>query len=102
MPPRIPLLPSSHHLSKSILPHPHPNLRHASLRLFTQTLHPLHPRKDAQDKDSMNVEANEYSKSGTDDQAARQESASFDPKKTDPDEQLKTAGDEAGASASPK
>ena len=40
----------------------------------------------------MNVEANEYSKSGTDDQAARLDEAAFDPTKTDPDTQRETAG----------
>lgn len=41
----------------------------------------------------MNTEATEYSKSGTDDAAARQEDAAFDPDKTDPEEQKDTAGE---------
>ncbi len=54
-----------------------------------------YPRKDSQDKDSINTEASEYSKSSTDDQAARQGEAAFDPKITDPQEQKDKAGEEA-------
>ncbi|MCJ1479840.1 hypothetical protein MMC13_008526 [Lambiella insularis] len=62
-------------------------------RSFTNTTHTSYPRADAQDKDSMNTEANEYAKSGTDDDAARQESAAFDPDKTNPEEQKHIAGE---------
>ena len=41
----------------------------------------------------MNTEATEYSKSGTDDESARQESAAFDPTITDPGEQKAKAGE---------
>ena len=51
-----------------------------------------YPRKDAQDKDSIHTEANEYSKSATDDEAARQEDAAFNPDLTDPQEQKDVAG----------
>ena len=61
-------------------------------RAFTNTSRSLYPRKDSQDKDSMNTEANEYAKSGTDDDAARQSDAAFNPDKTSPEEQLETAG----------
>jgi hypothetical protein len=50
-------------------------------------------RKDSQDKDSINTEATEYSKSGTDDATARNEEAAFDPKKTGPSEEKETAGE---------
>jgi hypothetical protein len=36
-----------------------------------------YPRKGYEDKDSINAEATEYSKSGTDDAAAKQEEAAF-------------------------
>lgn len=39
------------------------------------------------DKDSINTEATEYSKSATDDEGARHEDAAFDPGVTDPQEQ---------------
>ena len=56
----------------------------------------MYPRKDSQDKDSMNVEANEYSKSGTDDQAARHDKTAYDPSTTDPDAQREDVGANSG------
>lgn len=53
----------------------------------------MYPRKDSQDKDSINTEATEYSKSGTDDASAKQEEAAFDPSTTDPKEEKKVAGE---------
>lgn len=41
----------------------------------------------------MNTEATEYSKSATDDEAARHEEAAFDPNTTDPQAQKKKAGE---------
>ena len=41
----------------------------------------------------MNTEATEYSKSGTDDEAARREDAAFDPNMTDPQKQKDKAGE---------
>ena len=73
----------------SIQPH-RPNAQ--SDRTFIQQAWLAYPRKDSQDKDSIDTEATEYSKSGTDDAAARQEDAAFDPNKTDPEEQMETAG----------
>ena len=52
-------------------------------------------RKDTQDKDSLKPEPNEYSKSGSDDEAARVEKAAFDPSKTSPEEEHDTAGRES-------
>jgi len=67
----------------------------ASFRL--QRLHqsPLlrMPRKDSQDKDSINTDTTEYSKSGTDDDAVRNEQAAFDPNQTAPGEQKEKAGE---------
>jgi hypothetical protein len=63
------------------------------LHQFSQTPLSRSPRKDSQDKDSINTEATEYSKSGTDDGAARQEEAAFDPSKTDPQKEKDTAGE---------
>jgi hypothetical protein len=62
-------------------------------RQFSQTTKSRYPRKDSQDKDSINKEATEYSKSGTDDGAARQEEAAFDPKQTDPEGEKRKAGE---------
>ncbi|ESZ94315.1 hypothetical protein SBOR_5311 [Sclerotinia borealis F-4128] len=68
-----------------LISHPHP-------RPFTTT-HPLsHPRKDSQDKNSINTESTEYSKSGTDDAAAREEEAAFDPNTTRPETEKAQAG----------
>lgn len=51
------------------------------------------PRKNSQDKDSINTEATEYSKSGTDDDAARNKEAAFDPNQTAPMEEKEKAGE---------
>jgi len=63
-----------------------------STRPFTSTTRTLYPRKDSQDKDSINRESNEYAKSGTDDQAAAQDDAAYNPNKTSPEDQKETAG----------
>ena len=55
-----------------------------------------YPRKDSQHKDSINTEATEYSKSGTDDEGARQEDAAFNPDITDPQDQKDVAGKGTG------
>ena len=68
-------------------------------RYFSQATNLL-ARKDTQDKDSMNIEPNEYSKSGSDTESARQEEAAFDPEKTDPQEQKEKAGEGTGEGVS--
>ncbi|MCJ1395649.1 hypothetical protein MMC18_008854 [Xylographa bjoerkii] len=79
-------------------PLPRPSL---SLRPFSTTPRALYPRADSQDKDSMNTEAQEYAKSGTDVDAANQDSAAFDPSKTDPMEQKEEAGKGKGDASNP-
>ncbi|MCJ1267862.1 hypothetical protein MMC22_007748 [Lobaria immixta] len=49
----------------------------------------------------MNTEATEYSKSATDDEAARHEEAAFDPNTTDPQAQKKKAGESGEDSNNP-
>ncbi|KAL6714351.1 hypothetical protein ACLMJK_007774 [Lecanora helva] len=61
-------------------------------RQFSQSANVAYPRKDSQDKDSINTEATEYSKSATDDEGARQQDAAFDPNITDPQHQKEVAG----------
>ncbi|KAE8453439.1 hypothetical protein EG329_010300 [Mollisiaceae sp. DMI_Dod_QoI] len=65
----------------------------SSIRPFSQILPATYPRKDSQDKDSINTEATEYSKSGTDDESARQEQAAFDGNTTDPGKEKDIAGE---------
>ncbi|TKA39894.1 hypothetical protein B0A54_10245 [Friedmanniomyces endolithicus] len=48
-------------------------------------------RKDAQDKDSLKPEPNEYSKSGSDDAAAAVDDAAFNPDVTSPEEEQASA-----------
>ncbi|KAF1953100.1 hypothetical protein CC80DRAFT_166315 [Byssothecium circinans] len=57
------------------------------------------PRKNTQDKDSIDTSSNEYSKSGSDD-AAASSNAAFDSSKTSPESAEKTAEHEQGASNS--
>jgi hypothetical protein len=52
-------------------------------------------QKDAQDKDSLKPRSTEYSKSGSDDDAAASDAA-FNPSKTSPEEAEATAEKEAG------
>ncbi|KAK4693070.1 hypothetical protein P7C71_g4252, partial [Lecanoromycetidae sp. Uapishka_2] len=70
----------------------HPNVR----RQFSRSSRYAYPRKDSQDKDSINTEATEYSKSSTDDEGARQEDAAFNPDITDPQQQKDKAGEGTG------
>lgn len=65
-------------------------------RSFSQIASSRLPRKGSQDRNSIDTEATEYSKSGTDDQAARQEDAAFDPSKTTPEEAKEKAGEGTG------
>jgi hypothetical protein len=52
------------------------------------------PQRDAQqDRDKINTDANEYAKSGTDDTAAKNEDAAFDPKITSPEGARQKAGE---------
>ncbi|KAL8930743.1 MAG: hypothetical protein Q9208_000284 [Pyrenodesmia sp. 3 TL-2023] len=70
-------------------------------RSFSQSPCIGYPRKDSQDKDSINRESVEYSKSGTDDASAGQEDTAFDPSTTDPGEQKDKVGERTGASDNP-
>ncbi|KUJ23088.1 uncharacterized protein LY89DRAFT_776899, partial [Mollisia scopiformis] len=63
------------------------------IRPFSRTTLAAYPRKGSEDKDSINTEATEYSKSGTDDASAKQEEAAFDPNTTDPKQEKKVAGE---------
>ncbi|PSN75555.1 hypothetical protein BS50DRAFT_568182 [Corynespora cassiicola Philippines] len=60
-------------------------------RLITTTAPSYFPRKDTQDKDSLNPTSTEYSKSGSDDAAAAASDAAFNPNKTSPEEERDTA-----------
>ena len=98
--------PSSLRLTMARTRHFRPSPLLASIRQPT-SLKPFHnaarlayPRKGSEDKDSINRESTEYSKSGTDDQAAAMEEAAFDPSKTKPEEQKKMAGKGNAVSAS--
>ncbi|MCJ1380127.1 hypothetical protein MMC17_003230 [Xylographa soralifera] len=84
-------LPRHTHFPKRSLP-AHP---------FSTTSRTLYSRADSQHKDSMNTEAQEYAKSGTDVDAANQNSAAFDPSKTEPMEQKEEAGKGKGDSSNP-
>lgn len=65
-----------------------------AVRPFSQHLQ-KQAAKDTQDKDSLKPESNEYSKSGSDAQAA-QDDAAFDPSKTRPEEQENSSEAENG------
>lgn len=61
-------------------------------RRFSLTPPRSYPRNSAQDRASIDTEANEYAKSGTDDGAAKQDEAAFDPKTTSPEAEKEVAG----------
>ncbi|KAF2735868.1 hypothetical protein EJ04DRAFT_511487 [Polyplosphaeria fusca] len=71
----------------------------ATTRPFSSTSTALLPRKDTQDKDSLNPTSTEYSKSGSDDAAAAGDAA-FNPNKTRPEEEKKTSNKESEGAGS--
>lgn len=64
-------------------------------RFLSTTPRAYYPRKDTQDKDSLNPTSTEYSKSGSDDAAAATQDAAFNPNKTSPEEAQKAAEGES-------
>ncbi|KAF2029821.1 hypothetical protein EK21DRAFT_36663, partial [Setomelanomma holmii] len=67
-------------------------------RFFSITTTRLYAAKDSQDKDSLNPQSNEYSKSGSDDAAASSDAA-FNPNKTSPEAAEQTAENEEGGNS---
>ncbi|KAH7074294.1 hypothetical protein FB567DRAFT_537100 [Paraphoma chrysanthemicola] len=66
---------------------------------FLSTTQPTRfPAKDTQDKDSLNPQSTEYSKSGTDDAAASSDAA-FNPNTTSPEAAERTAENEEGVNS---
>jgi len=61
-------------------------------RPFSQTPLSRSPKKGSEDKDSINTEPSEYSKSGTDEEAAQKDSAAYNPSTTDPQKEKDLAG----------
>ena len=61
-------------------------------RQFSQSTAYSYPRKDSQDRNSINRESTEYSRSGSDDQTAEIDGAAFNPDLTDPDSQKRKTG----------
>ncbi|KAI0133669.1 hypothetical protein BJ170DRAFT_678603 [Xylariales sp. AK1849] len=57
-----------------------------------QTTARLRAYKDDQDRESLKPKAHEYTQSGTDEGAAAQEDAAFNPDKTSPESAKETAG----------
>ncbi|KAL9604669.1 MAG: hypothetical protein Q9219_000389 [cf. Caloplaca sp. 3 TL-2023] len=78
---------------RTALPHLSPA---PTFRPFSHSPRISYPRKDSQHKDSINTEATEYSKSGTDDASARHEDTAFDPTVTGPGEQKDKVGSKTG------
>jgi hypothetical protein len=92
------------HLSRAIRPLTAPKLHNiVNPRPFTTSLPfgdrsseggNLNPQRDAQkDREKMNTDASEYAKSGTDDTAAKNEEAAFDPNITSPEGAKEKAGE---------
>ena len=50
-------------------------------------------KESLQDRESMNTEAGEYSKSGSDTGTAQHDDAAFNPDKTSPEEEMEAAGE---------
>lgn len=90
-----------------ILPRPSSRLIQTPL-VVARTIRPISytstrfARKDTQDKDDLKPEPNEYSKSGSDDAAARTSDTAFDPNTTSPEAQHdKAAGESKEVRSSP-
>jgi len=75
--------------------HPSTNPSVLSYRCFTATPSPFFPRKESQDKDSIDTRTSEYSQSGTDDDAASSNTA-FNPNQTKPETERQTSAQEGG------
>lgn len=85
---------SSFYGAQKQLPRPlstHPGLRLASSQDPETNEHPQ--RKAQEDREKLDPQANEYAKSSSDDSAAKQDEAAFDPNITDPQEAKKKAGE---------
>lgn len=76
--------------------HPSTLLTSARARPFSSAPSTLYPRKDSQDKDSLNPRSTEYSKTGTDDAVAENPDAAFNPNKTRPEQEKATSEKESG------
>nr|OQO31815.1 hypothetical protein B0A51_00717 [Rachicladosporium sp. CCFEE 5018] len=87
-------------LRRSLLARPAFAAARRSTRPMSQSAR-LAAHKDAQDKDSMKVEPNEYTKSGSDPGAAAVEDAAFSRDKTRPEEQHAAAEKESGKDGNP-
>ncbi|KAI9872700.1 MAG: hypothetical protein M1830_001278 [Pleopsidium flavum] len=72
-----------------------------SVRPFHTPTTLSYPRKDSQDKDDLKPEATEYSKSGTDDGAAKEMDAAFNPEITSPEGEKGKAAEGNGDSNNP-
>ncbi|KAI9835950.1 MAG: hypothetical protein M1819_001848 [Sarea resinae] len=70
-------------------------------RPFHASSRSCHPRKDDQDRNSINTESTEYSKTGSDAESAHMDDAAYNPKKTDPGSELHSADKESGAEPNP-
>lgn len=64
----------------------------SGLTRLLSTTTPRLARKGAEDKDSLQPSRSEYSQTGTDDAAAVNEDAAFNPSKTRPEDEVDTAG----------
>ncbi|KAM0460994.1 hypothetical protein ACHAPV_000974 [Trichoderma viride] len=73
------------HISRRCIPGISPRLYHTSAALRL-------PYKDSQDRESLKPRSNNGTRSGRDDDVADQKDAAFNPRKTDPDEELEAAG----------
>lgn len=62
----------------------------SQLRPFSQTGNRSFPKKGAEDRESINTESSEHTKSGTDAAAAQSEEA-YDPNKTSPEAEVESA-----------
>jgi hypothetical protein len=71
-------------------------------RQFTQSTVVAYARKASQDRNSINRESLEYSRSGSDDKTAALDDAAFNPDITDPDSQKKKAGEDSVSTFSHK
>jgi hypothetical protein len=73
------------------------NVSSAAIRPLS-TSRQLFAQKDAQDKDSLKPRSTEYSKTGSDDDAASMDAA-FDPSKTSPESEMGSSENESGGAS---
>ncbi|KAG0646028.1 hypothetical protein D0Z07_7975 [Hyphodiscus hymeniophilus] len=73
----------------------------SEIRPLSQSPYLSFPKKGAEDRNEINTESSEHTKSSTDADAAQQDQAAYDPNTTSPEAEMESAGDGKKGSGNP-